>query len=135
MMKTEMNIVEVTKILRDRVEHGLDKEKYHIRLEEWSWCSDIIICNHNLVQLQSFFINRFDESGQFGIGIPDYDRIDYLARGMLDGDLNSVVDEFIEKFNSHQDYMIARKKEEVCNYESLKFKDSHKNTLLNNRCL
>lgn len=117
-----MNLKEVTKVLKERILTDLDTDKYEIKLEEYSWCVDVIICNLNHVHLQSFLIRRFNDAGDFGIGIPNYDRAEYLVKGNLSGNLDKLVEEFSFKFNQHQNYEVTRKSEKICELKDIMFK-------------
>lgn len=121
-----LNLEGITKTVVTTIEKNLDASKYRVRVEAYSWCVNVYICNLDWVQLHEININRFNNEGDFGIGVPDYDRTRYLVKGNLTDINDDLIKLFFNEWNKLQDYEIKNLKEQVCEYEGMKFGDVFK---------
>lgn len=123
---SELNLKGVTELIKKVLTDNLEDSKYKLKIEEYSWCVTLYICDPNDCHLHEINIRRFDHEDNFGIGIPDYDRVRYFTKGNLSTLDNSVIYNFLELWNKDIDYQVKSLKEQVCEYEEIKIKELFK---------
>lgn len=122
-----MDLNPVTELLKKRLLESLDTAKYYVKVENYSWHVILIVCKVNSnAHLSSIIISRVNECGNFSIGLPDYDTVEYISHGLLSGvgdeSITSTVNNFCNYFNARQKGVIEDLKEDMDLAKDIMFK-------------